>query len=44
MMRCANKNDWTILRDVEGSSGSYFSEEDVGHGLPEEESAVVDEV
>lgn len=36
MVRCCNEDNWTITRNVECSSWSYFSEEYVYDDLPQE--------
>lgn len=44
MMRCNNKDNWPFSGDVEGTSGTYFSEEDTRDDAPEDEGSLVGQV
>ena len=44
VVRRTDKDDGTIVRDIESTSWPDLAEEDVGDGLPEEQSCLVDEV
>lgn len=44
VMRCCHKNDRAISGDVEGTSGTYLSEEDTCDGAPEDERGLVGKV
>lgn len=41
MMRGADKDDWTITRDMESTTGAYFSEEYLGNYPPEHQSGFI---
>lgn len=41
MMRGADKDNWSVARDVESTAGAYFSEEYLGDHPPEHQSRFV---
>lgn len=41
MVWSCNKDHWALSRDVEGTSGAYFPEEDVGDHAPEDKRSLV---
>lgn len=41
IVRCTHKDDRTISRDIEGTSGTYFSEENLGDDSPEHQRSFI---